>query len=136
MSTADMNATVPDVNWDLVQEHKSSRDCTIPMGITSENVASKYGISREAQDMFAVQSHAKAARAQQSGSFNDEIAPVQVTSADGSTVCIDCDDGIRADTSLASLARLKPAFDQHGTTTAGNSSQVILCPNIIANLPN
>lgn len=126
MSSADMSASAPDVNWQLVQEHDLARACTIPMGITSENVAKKYGITREAQDMFALESHRKAARARDAGEFHAEIVPVPCSTGAGSTAprLVEADDGIRADTSVELLSSLKPAFDEHGTTTAGNSSQV------------
>jgi len=100
----------------------------IPMGITSENVASKFNVSREKQDKFAVSSHLKAAKAQKAGLFKDEIVPckVKVTLKDGSTkeVTLTEDDGIRAETTYEVLNKLKPAFKENGTTTAGNASQV------------
>jgi acetyl-CoA acetyltransferase len=98
-------------------------------GITSENVANRYGITREEQDEMAARSHARAAAAQASGRFNDEIVPVHTTWKDPKTeeeknIVVDKDDGIRAGVSVASLAQLRPAFKRGGTTTAGNSSQV------------
>lgn len=102
--------------------------CMTPMGITSENVAETWKISRERQDQLAVDSHAKAAAAQKAGLFDSEIVPVRakVKAKDGSVseVVVDRDEGPRADTSLAGLAKLKPAFKPGGTTHAGNSSQV------------
>jgi acetyl-CoA acyltransferase 1 len=98
------------------------------MGITSENVAREFNVTREKQDNFSQLSHAKAAAAQKNGLFNDEIVPVttRLKDKDGneSTVVISKDDGIRAETTMEGLAKLKPAFQQGGTTTAGNSSQV------------
>jgi acetyl-CoA acyltransferase len=85
----------------------------VSMGITAENVAKKYGITRQAQEEFAVASHAKAAKARQDGKFNDEIVAMPASSEDG---CI------RPDTNLSALAGLKPAFDQNGVVTAGTSS--------------
>ena len=85
----------------------------ISMGITAENLAKKYGIPREAQEEFAVASHAKAAKARGDGKFKDEIIVLPVANEDG---CI------RPDTNLAALAGLKPAFDQNGAVTAGTSS--------------
>lgn len=85
----------------------------VSMGITAENVAKKYGISREAQEEFAVASHAKASSARQHGRFADEIIAMPVGAEDG---CI------RADASMQALASLKPAFDQAGVVTAGTSS--------------
>jgi len=97
------------------------------MGITSENVASEFGITRAQQDQFACQSQARAARAQQQGLFKDEIIPVTVTIKDkdgnASQVVVDKDDGIR-ETTLEALTKLRPAFKKDGSTTAGNSSQV------------
>ena len=85
----------------------------ISMGITAENLAKKYGISRAAQEEFAVASHAKAAKAREAGNFKDEIVALPASSEDG---CI------RPDTNLAALAGLKLAFDQNGAVTAGTSS--------------
>lgn len=86
----------------------------INMGLTAENLQRRYGISREEQDVFALASHQKAIAAQEAGRFDDELIPV------GS---FRKDEGPRADTSLAALAKLKPAFHAQGTVTAGNSSQ-------------
>lgn len=101
------------------------------MGITAELVADKYGISREEQDAFAAASHAKAAAAIAAGKFRDEIIPVEVESCllvnekmKRSKELVDTDDGVRSDTTVAGLARLKPAFKVTGTVTAGNSSQM------------
>jgi acetyl-CoA acyltransferase len=85
----------------------------ISMGITAENVAKKYGITRQLQEEFAVASHAKAAKARQDGKFKDEIIALPAASEDG---CI------RPDTNAQALAGLKPAFDQSGSVTAGTSS--------------
>ena len=91
------------------------------MGITAENVAARYGISREEQDAFALESHRRAAEAQASGHFTEEIVPLTVASRKGPIV-IDKDESVRPDTSLEALARLKPAFRPDGTVTAGNAS--------------
>lgn len=99
---------------------KAAADCLLPMGITSENVAAAFNVSREKQDLFAVASHKKAAAAAKEGRFKEEIVPV--TLANGTTVA--SDDGIREDSSMETLSKLKPAFSDNGTTTAGNSSQV------------
>ncbi|XP_054634342.1 3-ketoacyl-CoA thiolase, peroxisomal isoform X2 [Dunckerocampus dactyliophorus] len=116
-----------DLSSRLVDNEKA-RDCIIPMGITSENVAERFGVSREKQDVFAVTSQQKAARAQQSGLFDQEIVPIvtKLVDQDGTErqVTVAKDDGIRAGTTLAGLSRLRPAFKPDGTTTAGNSSQV------------
>ena len=91
------------------------------MGITAENVAAKYGITREEQDAFALESHQRAAKAQQDGTFTTEIVPITVPSRKGPMV-VDKDESVRSDTSLEALARLKPAFTPKGTVTAGNAS--------------
>ncbi len=90
----------------------------ISMGLTAENVARKFEISREDQDAFALRSHQRAVAAQDAGHFDDEIVPV--TTHDGKT--FDRDEGPRRDTSLEALAKLKPVFHAKGTVTAGNSS--------------
>jgi acetyl-CoA acyltransferase 1 len=99
------------------------------MGITSENVAARYGVSREEQDAFAVRSHQKAAAAIAKGNFKAEIVPITVTQKDPKTgasrqVTLDTDDGVRADTTVEGLAKLKAVFQKGGSTTAGNASQV------------
>jgi acetyl-CoA acyltransferase len=101
------------------------------MGITAEILAAKFGIDREAQDTFAVESHRKAAAAQATGLFAAELVPVeaeQVVTVNGKPVSkretVVCDEGVRPETSVAALARLKPAFKVDGTVTAGNSSQM------------
>ncbi|WP_174801269.1 acetyl-CoA C-acetyltransferase [Martelella limonii] len=91
------------------------------MGITAENVASRYAISRDAQDAFALQSHRKAAAAQDAGRFEGEIVPFTVKDRRGDAVFAR-DEQIRADADEASLAKLRPAFDKSGTVTAGNAS--------------
>ncbi len=104
----------------------------ISMGHTAERVAEKYGITREDQDAFALRSHQRAIAAIDAGKFKDEIVPLEVTEKvlreDGSveerTVVFDTDEGVRRDTSMEALARLRPAFKEGGTVTAGNSSQM------------
>ena len=91
------------------------------MGQTSEEVAKRFSISREDQDRFAVTSHTKAAAAQTNGLFLNEITAVTI---DGITVSQD--EGIRPETSFTGLQKLKPAFSSDGSTTAGNSSQVMI----------
>ncbi|KAG9498050.1 hypothetical protein J7337_010935 [Fusarium musae] len=118
---------IPTDLWPALRDSpvKDALDCIIPMGITSENVAERYSISREDQDAFAVSSHLKAAAARASGLFLDEIVPVLQKQSDGlGDVVVDTDDGIRPQASLEGLAKLKPAFRENGTSTAGNSSQV------------
>ncbi len=103
------------------------------MGLTAENVAAKYGISRTDQDAFSLRSHQKAAAAVESGLFDPEIVPLQVEivspGGNGSltqrnTFTFQRDEGPRGDTSLAALAKLKPAFKEGGTVTAGSASQM------------
>lgn len=103
------------------------------MGITAEEVASKYNINRESQDVFALESHLKASRAIMDGSFADEISPYLVNynrygMAEKKIIenrqIISQDEGVRFDTSLKQLANLKPAFKYNGSVTAGNSSQM------------
>lgn len=106
-----------------------ARDCLMPMGITSENVAAKYGISFERQNQLAVRSNALAVKAQKEGLYKDEIVPIKTVLKDKKTGkvsehIVDVDEGPRADTTMEGLAKLKPAFKAGGTTTAGNSSQV------------
>jgi acetyl-CoA acyltransferase len=111
-------------------------DAYLSMGLTAENVAKKYGITREKADEFSLASHKKALAAIAAGKFKDEIVPVEVqttvvaAAANGhaakaktTTALFETDEGPRADTSMEALAKLKPAFHVNGTTTAGNSSQ-------------
>ncbi len=101
------------------------------MGLTAENVAVKFGITREDQDRFALSSHQKAVKAIKEGKFKEEILPipakVRETKPDGSVlmkeVIFDTDEGVRYDASLEGMASLKPVFKANGTVTAGNSSQ-------------
>jgi len=106
-------------------------DSYLGMGITAENLAKKYGISREQADEFSYHSHQKALAAIAAGKFKDEIVPVEVSITALSngkprttTTIFDTDEGPRADTSLEALAKLKPAFHAKGITTAGNASQM------------
>jgi acetyl-CoA acyltransferase len=101
------------------------------MGLTAENVAEKFGISREDQDRFALSSHQKAARAIKEGKFKEEVIPIQAKvkeiKEDGTVVVkevvFDTDEGVRYDASLEGMAALKPVFKNKGTVTAGNASQ-------------
>jgi len=116
MSTHQMHKQpMPDVDWDVMNSCKEAMDCLVPMGVTSENVSKKYGLTRNTLDEFAVRSHAKADSARSKGLFADEIIAV------GNVIH---DDGIRPGTTLESLGKLKPVFDEHGSTTAGNASQL------------
>ena len=113
-----------------VFKNENAAACLIPMGITSENVARKYGIDRQMQDKLAYESHQKAAIALKNGWTATEITPyktfVKDEKGDMKEVSVDIDDGCRPQTTMESLAKLKPVFvkDGSGTTTAGNSSQV------------
>jgi acetyl-CoA C-acetyltransferase len=93
------------------------------MGITAENVAAKWQISRDEQDHFAVASQNKAEAAQKAGRFKDEIVPVTIASRKGDII-VDQDEYIRAGTTLDALAKLRPAFNKDGTVTAGNASGI------------
>jgi len=95
---------------------------TLTMGETAERVAQKYEVSREDQDAFALRSHQRAVAAQKSGRLAEEIVSVLVPQRKGEAVRLTDDEGPRADTSLEALARLKPAFAENGSVTAGNSS--------------
>jgi acetyl-CoA C-acetyltransferase len=95
----------------------------IHMGVTAENLAKSHGISREAQDEFAVESHRRAIAAIEAGRFDEEIVPVEVSARKG-TVEFKVDEHARPDVSVETLAKLKPAFDAGGTVTAGNASGV------------
>ena len=92
------------------------------MGMTAENLAEKYGISRTEQDEFAYASHVKAIAATDAGRFTDEIVPMSVAAGKGQSTLVDVDEGPRRDTSLEKMSKLKPAFKEGGTVTAGNSS--------------
>ncbi|RCV08934.1 hypothetical protein SETIT_1G366300v2 [Setaria italica] len=112
-----------------ISAFQKAQDCLLPMGITSENVAHRYGVTRQEQDQAAAESHRRAAAATASGKFKDEIVPVPTKIVDPKTgeekkVVISVDDGIRPGTTASGLAKLKPIFKKDGTTTAGNSSQV------------
>ncbi|HET7627541.1 MAG TPA: acetyl-CoA C-acetyltransferase [Bacillales bacterium] len=124
MSLVPMGGHVIKPNPALVE---SMPEYYMGMGHTAEQVARKYGISREEQDAFALRSHQRAAKAQAEGKFSDEIVAIDVTLRQPSgekTVKFAHDEGVRADTSLEALAKLRPAFHRSGTVTAGNSSQM------------
>lgn len=126
---------IPTVLWPALKDSpvQDARDCIMPMGITSENVAARYGISRADQDAFAARSHHKAAAAQEAGLFDAEIVPVttrfyddaeQNPDAPPREITVVKDDGVRRGVSVEKMASLKPAFSETGSSTAGNSSQV------------
>ncbi|CAI7835232.1 unnamed protein product, partial [Closterium sp. NIES-54] len=112
-----------------VEMNQKAQDCLLPMGITSENVAERFGVNRKEQDDIAVKSHKKAAAATAAGRFRDEIVPISTKIVDPKTgdekpIVVSVDDGIRPGATMADLAKLRPVFKKDGTTTAGNSSQV------------
>jgi acetyl-CoA acyltransferase len=124
MSQVKMGGDRPSPNPTAMKEQP---EIYTPMGVTSENVATQFGITRQDQDAFALHSHEKANAAISAGRFNDEILPIHTrVYRDGAwtDVVVDTDEGPRADTTIQALARLRPAFKMKGTTTAGNSSQV------------
>jgi acetyl-CoA C-acetyltransferase len=94
------------------------------MGVTAENVAADYGVTREDQDALAAESHRRAAAAARAGYFTEQITPVQVPGRKGSSTTVDADEHIRPGVTTADLARLRPAFEPEGTVTAGNASGV------------
>ena len=108
-----VDTMIVDGLWDVYNQYH--------MGITAENVAKKFNVSRAEQDEFAVASQNKAEAAQKAGKFNDEILPFEIASKKG-TVVFDSDEYIKAGTTLESLAGLRPAFNKEGTVTAGNAS--------------
>ncbi|SDY90680.1 acetyl-CoA C-acetyltransferase, partial [Saccharopolyspora shandongensis] len=96
----------------------------VAMGLSTEKHNARYGLTREEQDAFAARSHRRAAAAAQRGVFAEEIAPVEVPRRKGAPLVVDADEGIRADTTVEGLARLRPAFASDGTITAGSASQI------------
>jgi acetyl-CoA acyltransferase 1 len=129
MSMTDMSGSVdPEKISQEVFDNEVARNCLMPMGITSENVAERFNISRTKQDQLSADSHAKAAAAQEQGLFDYEIVPVNATVKDEkgnlTSVLVSKDDGIRKETTVQTLGKLRPAFKPDGATTAGNSSQV------------
>ncbi len=118
MSRVPMGGFNPSFNKKLVGGKSGFPEVYIPMGLTAENVAKKYNVSRQEQDEFAYRSHMKAIQAQKDGMFKDEIVPV--TLSNGSI--LENDEGPRADTTMEKLASLKPVFVEGGSVTAGNSS--------------
>ncbi|GAA5839225.1 hypothetical protein JCM5353_008542 [Sporobolomyces roseus] len=120
---------MPEKFSESVLENEGAADCLLPMGITSENVAAQYNVTRDAQDAFAAASFQKAAAAQKAGKFKDEIVPVKTKVTDPKTgdeheITVSEDDGIRAGVTKESLSKLKPVFSKTGSTHAGNASQV------------
>ncbi len=112
------------IGWRFINPSLAERYSTESMGETAENVAERYGVSREDQDAFALESHRRAIAAAEAGRFDHEIVTVDVAQPKGDPVTIHADEGPRPDTSLERLAALKPIFRQGGTVTAGNASQI------------
>jgi 3-oxoadipyl-CoA thiolase len=112
------------IGWRYPNPRMAERFELIGMGETAENVAKKHAISREDQDAFALASHQKAAAAWAAGDFAGEVVPVQVPQKKGDPIAFERDESIRADASLAALAKLGAAFRKGGTVTAGNSSPI------------
>jgi len=109
-----VDSMIVDGLWDVYNQYH--------MGITAENVAKQYSISREAQDALALGSQQKAAAAQEAGRFKDEIVPVSIAQKKGDPIVFDADEFINKKTSADALAGLRPAFDKAGSVTAGNAS--------------
>ena len=131
---AESMSLVPVMGWKTALNYTIAKDNPTyytSMGLTAEEVAKQYKVSREDQDEFAYQSHMKAAAAVKSGKFKDETVPITVKEVyvdDNNKkktreYVVDTDEGIRADTTVEALAKLKPVFAMGGTVTAGNSSQ-------------
>ena len=110
------------IGWRLINPRMAQLYGTLQMGETAERVAQKYEVSREDQDAFALRSHQRAVAAQKSGRLAEEIVPVLVPQRKGEPMTLIDDEGPRSDTSLEALAKLKPAFAESGSVTAGNSS--------------
>jgi acetyl-CoA acyltransferase len=130
MSMVPMMGHHPSMNMGIFKDENVGM--AYGMGLTAEKVAQQWKISREAQDEFSLESHRKAIAAQQAGEFNDEMTPVEIVERtpnldsgqiDIATRTVSMDEGARADTNLAALAKLKPVFAARGSVTAGNSSQ-------------
>ena len=111
-----VDSLIKDGLWD-------SRE-NIHMGITAENIAEKFAVSRAEQDEFAVHSQQKAANAISSGLFKDEIAPIYIAKRGGDIKSFDVDESVKADTQIINLSKLRPAFKKDGSVTAGNSSTI------------
>ena len=111
-----IDSMIVDGLWDVYNQYH--------MGITAENVAKKYGITREAQDALALASQQKASAAQASGRFNDEIMPFSIAQKKGDPIVFAADEYVNKKTSAEALAGLRPAFDKAGGVTAGNASGI------------
>jgi 3-oxoadipyl-CoA thiolase len=113
------------LGWRFVNPRLAARHYPYSMGETAENVAERWGVGRERQDAFALESQQRAVAAIAAGRFDDQLVPVEVAGRKGETIVVDHDEHPRADSSLEGLARLKPAFAREGgSVTAGNSSGI------------
>jgi 3-oxoadipyl-CoA thiolase len=110
------------LGWRYPNPRMSKRFELLSMGDTAENVAKKFGVTREEQDRFALDSHKKAAAAWEKGAFAAEVVPVEIPQKKGAVSRVEKDESLRADTTLEALAKLPPAFREGGSVTAGNSS--------------
>jgi 3-oxoadipyl-CoA thiolase len=111
------------LGWRLINPRLAGRYSTEAMGETAENVAERYGISRDAQDRYAVRSHERAVAARREGRLSGQLVPIEAPSLNGrDAVTVDADEGPRPDTSVEKLARLPAIFRDGGTVTAGNAS--------------
>ncbi|MDO6388602.1 3-oxoadipyl-CoA thiolase [Pontibacter sp. BT731] len=108
--------------WRFINPKMEEVYGTDPMGVTAENLAEMYQISREDQDKFSYLSQMKAAKAQENGTMADEIMPVTIPQRKGEPIIVSKDEFVRPNTTLETLAKLKPAFKPNGTVTAGNAS--------------
>lgn len=114
---------------DLLESDKEAKNCKVPMGVLSENMAKDKGISRAAQDAFAAQSFQRAAEAQKKGLFDEELAPLTVKWTDPKTdeektITVSRDDGVREGVTPESLSKIRPAFAKDGSIHGGNASQI------------
>ncbi|KIN04899.1 hypothetical protein OIDMADRAFT_157375 [Oidiodendron maius Zn] len=114
---------------ELLDSHPESKNCKVPMGVLSEQMAKDKGISRADQDAFAASSYQKAIKAQEAGLFDEEIAPLKVSWENPKTgevqqITVSKDDGVRPGITAESLAKIKPAFAKDGSIHAGNASQI------------
>jgi acetyl-CoA C-acetyltransferase len=112
------------IGWRLVNPLMRELHGTDSMGETAENVAERYGVSREDQDAFALESHRRAIAAQEAGRFDGELVTVEAPQPKGDPVTVHADEGPRPDTTADRLAALRPVFREGGTVTAGNASQI------------
>jgi acetyl-CoA C-acetyltransferase len=111
-----IDSMIHDGLWDAYEDYH--------MGCTGEVIADKYNVEREAQDRYAADSHRRAAEAARQGLFKNEVVAVEIPQRKGQSVRVEQDEGVRADASEETMARLKPAFNPQGSVTAGNASQL------------